>query len=108
MPKIDNGYSYGMNALIALDQLLNAVLGGSCDETLSSRTHRMARLSRDKRRSRLTVGWAYFEKIVDTIFWLDKGELGEGHCLLSYQVEMLRGHLPKAMVRASILMEEPF
>ena len=32
--------SYGKNLLIALDQLLNALIGGFCDETLSSRSYR--------------------------------------------------------------------
>ena len=31
---------YGKNLLIAVDQLVNAILGGYCDETLSSRSYR--------------------------------------------------------------------
>lgn len=34
---------YIKNVLIAIDQLFNAVIGGYCDESLSSRCYRWAR-----------------------------------------------------------------
>lgn len=84
-----NGYTYLMNLLLALDQLLNALLGGSCDETLSSRTYRMARTKGGS--------WAMFERFVNALFWRDVDDQGRRHCELSYLVEMARGHLPKAL-----------
>ena len=86
---MSNGYSYWLNLLIAMDQLLNALLGGACDETLSSRTYRMARVKGG--------GWAVFERFVNALFWCDVDEQGRRHCELSYLVEMTRGHLPKAL-----------
>lgn len=60
--------------LIALDQLLNAVLGGWADESLSSRAWRESpRLAR----------------VIDAIFWFDKD-----HCFESYINEQLRMQLP--------------
>ena len=60
--------------LIALDQLLNAVLGGWADETLSSRSYR--------EKPRLA-------KFIDTLFWFDKD-----HCYESYVSEQLRMQMP--------------
>jgi hypothetical protein len=91
---MDNGYSYGLNLLLVLDQLLNALLRGSCDETLSSRTYRMARIKGGN--------WARFERLVNIVFWRDV--LGsQRHCELSYLVEMAGGHMPKAMRRKLLL-----
>lgn len=90
----ENGYSYTMNNLIALDQQLNALLGGSPDETLSSRTYR---------RSQSNQGWRVAEKVIDILFFFDKGKNGEGHCELAYLVEMAHGHMPKAMVRDMLI-----
>jgi hypothetical protein len=103
---MENGYSYVMNALISLDQMMNAVLGGSCDETLSSRAYRMANISEEGEGSLGAGWWSAFEKVVDTLFWFDRGPLGEGHCMLAYQVEMRHGHLPKSMSRAILMRSE--
>lgn len=97
----ENGYSFWMNLFIAVDQLLNAILKGSCDETLSSRTYRMAQIS--KQAGKTTGLWIMFEKLVDKVFWLDVGKNGERHCQLSYLVEMERGHLPPTMYRDLLL-----
>jgi len=91
----DNSYPYLLNVLIALDQLLNAAILGSCDETLSSRTYRMARIREG--------GWASFERLVNLLFWRDVDATGRRHCELSYLVEMTHGHLPKAMVRGVLV-----
>jgi hypothetical protein len=91
---MDNGYSYGLNFLLALDQFFNSLLRGSCDETLSSRTYRMARIKGGN--------WARFERLVNAIFWRDV--VGrQRHCELSYLVEMVGGHMPKAMRRKLLL-----
>jgi uncharacterized protein (DUF58 family) len=92
--KVDNGYAYCLNLLIALDQLLNALLGGACDETLSSRTYRMAR--------RKGGGWRIFEKGVNTLFWFDTDSEGRQHCELAYRVEARRGHVPREFVKAPL------
>lgn len=90
----DNGYSYLINALIALDQGFNAILNGSCDETLSSRTYRMARTKGGN--------WLRFENLVNRLFWKDfVGE--KRHCELSYLVEMNHGHMPKAIARGLLM-----
>jgi hypothetical protein len=94
---LENGYPYIKNGLIALDQLLNALLGGACDETLSSRTYRMARIRGG--------GWADFECLVNTLFYSDReGEIR--HCELSYMVEMASGHMPKALRREMLRIQE--
>ena len=92
---MDNGHSYLINALLAADQLLNAVLGGACDETLSSRTYRMARIKGG--------AWAAFERLVNALFWRDVDDQGRRHCELSYLVEMQSGHMPKVLIRTKIL-----
>ena len=64
--------TYPLQILVALDQLLNALLGGWCDETLSSRAWR--------------EGW---HKPIDLLFWWDTD-----HCFESYISERLRLQLP--------------
>lgn len=64
--------------LIALDQLINAALGGFADETLSARLWRKQHPA---------------HKLVDAIFFWDR-QGPTRHCQLSYEAEMLRHHLP--------------
>ena len=73
---------YIKNVLIALDQLLNALIGGWCDETLSSHAYRM-----DVERNRKTV-----RRIIDTVLFFD----GD-HCYQSYLSEIERRQLPPNM-----------
>lgn len=61
-------------ALIALDQLANAICGGWADETLSSRAYRES---------------PRVEKFINTLFFWDKD-----HCYESYVSEQLRTQLP--------------
>lgn len=91
---LENGYSYWMNGLLALDQGLNALLAGSCDETLSSRTYRKAREAEERGAPTL---WCDFEVVVDALFFWDKGGNGERHCQLANMAEMMAAHMPKAM-----------
>ena len=79
---------------IALDQLLNTVLAGWADETLSARTYRSARRDGGGR-------WALAERVIDALFtwqdWLVKhrGEWkGARHCQRAYWHEQARLHLP--------------
>jgi len=64
--------------LIALDQLINTLLGGYADETLSARFWR-------------TKHPAYHW--VDKLFFWDHKGL-QGHCELSFESEVMRRQLP--------------
>lgn len=73
--------SYVLSVLISIDQLLNALLAGYPDETLSSRAYRC----RHKKR------WAIAEKVINAIFFWDRqGDIR--HCELSFMGEK---HLPQ-------------
>lgn len=72
----------GIQVLIAVDQLINTLLGGLADETLSSRAYRH---SRDGSRK-----WP--EKLINTLFFWQKD-----HCKTAYESELNRNHLPKGM-----------
>lgn len=74
--------TYGKRVLIGADQLLNTLLGGWPDETLSSRAYRW---ERDGVRS-----WP--RRIVDAVFFLDPD-----HCRTSYESEILRRQCPPEM-----------
>lgn len=72
---------------IALDQVLNTLLGGLADETLSARAHRM-RVKRHKY-------WGWTANAIDALFFWQKDELGQrNHCERSYESEITRRHLP--------------
>lgn len=62
--------------LIAIDQMLNAFLGGMADETISARVHRN--------------DWRRVERLID---WLMRDP---GHCRRAYTAELLREHFPKS------------
>lgn len=65
---------------ISVDQVLNTLLAGWADETLSSRAYRC---QEDK------VRWKIVRKIIDIIFfWQDR------HCMNSFINEIERMHLP--------------
>lgn len=66
---------YLFNVLIALDQLGNAVCGGSPDETISAHAHR--------------AGWTRREALIN---WLFNDPY---HCERSYFSELKRGQLPR-------------
>ena len=73
---------YLLNVAIALDQLANAFLLGSPDETLSSRAYRTDRDGR--------VFGKFFRPVIDTIFfWQDR------HCYQSYLAEVQRKQYSK-------------
>lgn len=78
--------------LIAVDQLANAVLAGSPDETLSARAHRSAVLdSKPKRR------WVIARSIINSLFFLQ-----DDHCRDSYDSEAKRRQLPGHYSREAI------
>lgn len=75
----------GLQVLIAIDQLINTLLGGYADETLSSRAWRH---KLDGSRS-----WPCWI-INHLFFWQDN------HCRASYESELERHHLPPALRNA--------
>lgn len=75
-------WAYSKNILIALDQLLNTIFAGSCDETLSSRAWRL-----EQERGRK---WPRF--LIDAILFFDTD-----HCYQSYLSEIERKQLPPSM-----------
>ncbi len=69
---------------IAVDQLVNALLSGSSDETLSARAYRCSALrARPKRR------WVLARWLIDCLFFFQSN-----HCRLAYESELNRKHLP--------------
>ena len=71
--------TYGKRTLIALDQLLNTLLGGWPDETLSSRAWRW---EKDGVRS-------CPRRFIDMLFFLD-----QNHCSESFDSERLGRQMP--------------
>ena len=69
----------GFQVLVALDQVVNTLIGGWADETLSSRAYR-----HKKDGSRLWPAW-----IIDHIFFWQ-----EEHCRSAYESELERTQLP--------------
>ena len=93
--------SWGYNVAIGVDQLLNAVLAGSPDETFSARCHRSR--VRDVAAESEKERWIVLESIVDMLFlpqdWLvrRRGEwTGARHCERAYLAEIARKHFPPA------------
>ncbi len=86
-------WEYFKRILVSLDQLLNTLLGGYEDETLSSRIFRAY-----SRNSRLGI---VLMNIVDTMFFFDTLETASGrvagHCEKSYMYELQRMDLPPEM-----------
>jgi hypothetical protein len=68
-----------LNVAIALDQLVNALCGGSPDETLSARCWRL----------RAGSPYKYLRPVIDAIFFWQTS-----HCEASYQSEVMRSQLP--------------
>lgn len=65
---------------IAFDQLINTVVGGMADETISARAHRKS--VKSKR-------WAFMKCAIDTIFFWQKD-----HCYQSFVSELHRKQMP--------------
>ena len=75
--------TYLFNVLVALDQVLNTLLAGYADETLSSRAHRAYVKNKP---------FKFFRYIINTIFWWQTD-----HCLEAYNYEKRRQDLPPEM-----------
>ena len=76
-----NNLSYGKSILIAIDQLINALLGGWPDETLSSRAYRLS-----------VAGRCNFLRIC--IDWIASLFNDKNHCEESFRSERLGKQLP--------------
>ena len=73
---------YWFNVAVAFDQLLNALFGGTCDETLSSRAHRL-KIERGRKLPSMLINALFF--------WQTD------HCKEAYESELERLHLPPQM-----------
>lgn len=74
-------HSNSKGIAIAIDQLINALLWGYADETLSARVWRNRELNK---------GWARALAIINCIFFWQ-----QNHCKSAYESELERKHLPK-------------
>lgn len=72
-----------LQILIAFDQLINALLWGYADETLSARAYRHAEIKKDRQ-------WPM--KLINGLFFWQ-----ENHCEQAYMSEIERAHLPPSM-----------
>jgi hypothetical protein len=73
--------SQTLEILIALDQLLNTVFGGDCDEMLSARAFRKAHFD-------LSNYWNFIKNAIDFVFfWQDN------HCYKCFKTEYERRQL---------------
>ena len=73
-----------LNIAIALDQLVNVLMAGAPDETLSSRAHRM--------RVKGHRYWGWTANAIDGIFFWQRG-----HCEAAYKAEQSRLQQPPAL-----------
>jgi len=73
--------TYLLHNAIAVDQMFNTLLGGSPDETLSSRAYRTEQ-------QRKLFG-RFFRPLIDLLFFFDPL-----HCYTSYLAESTRRQLP--------------
>jgi hypothetical protein len=64
---------------VAVDQLANAILGGYCCETLSSRCWRL----------REYKPYAYLRPVIDRLFFWQPA-----HCKASYEAQVARRNVP--------------
>lgn len=78
--------TYLWNNLIAFDQQLNTLLGGSPDETLSARAYRVERKSR--------LWGVLLRPVIDAIFFVLTLGKERDHCRQAYESEQSRQHLP--------------
>lgn len=77
------------HVLIALDQLFNALLMGSADETLSSRVHRNNLNAFDTSLFN-RVRWKLLKCLINLIFFWEKD-----HCRSSFLAELNKKHWRK-------------
>lgn len=73
---------------VAADRQINALLGGSAEETMSSRAYRM--------RVKGVRHWRWFAYFIDLLFWWQRDDKGKrDHCQRSHRHQLaLRGRVP--------------
>lgn len=77
---------YVINLLCAIDQLLNAVCGGWCDETMSAHFYRLHRDGKP---------WGWLMRPVDLLFaWQTLHPGAIGHCHSAWLKELERYQMP--------------
>lgn len=76
--------NYLGNVAVAFDQLINAICGGSCDESISAHAYRLWVRERP-------LGW--LKPVIDALFFWQKAP--GGHCQRAYDRERARYYLPK-------------
>lgn len=73
--------SWPLRFLLWLDRTINVLIGGSFNETLSARAHRMDVKDHPY--------WGWTAGFIDTLFfWQD------GHCRKQWEYEQLRAQMP--------------
>jgi len=68
--------TYILQVLLGIDQLVNTLLGGYADESISSRCWRLRNKS---------SFWSFMRVLVDTLFFFQTN-----HCQKAYESEQLR------------------
>lgn len=77
---------YVVNLACALDQFVNAVFAGWCDETMSSHAYRLWRDGKP---------WGFLMRVYDVLFFWQPQERGViGHCHGAYLKEQKRYQSP--------------
>lgn len=84
--------TYFHNVGIAVDQLVNAGLGGYPDETMSSRTWRLSLRYTLQGKKRYWYAGA-LRRLIDLIF----RPCGANHCQKAYEAELTRKHCPSTI-----------
>lgn len=91
--------SWGHEVFVAVDQVVNAILAGYADETISARSYRLGRRDSDAGVwGRWRVSWV----VVDVLFYWQDAYLRvstgrwpvKGHCERAYDQEFSRLQLP--------------
>ena len=80
---LKNFWKYLLNVLIAFDQLVNTLLGGMPDETISAECFRKSQLKGH-----------YFYKILKFILDVCLSPIRQDHCEQAYLSEVCRKQLP--------------
>lgn len=75
--------NYLGNVAVAFDQFVNALCGGSCDESISAHAYRLHRDGKP---------WGFLRPVIDWLFSWQKAE--GGHCQRAYERERARFYLP--------------
>ena len=87
LPMTDS-ITYWGNLAIGFDQFVNALFGGSHEETISAAAWRLGEIRGWKR-------WRYFRLFIDFLFCWQEKVNGKGHCQQAFDSELERKYLAK-------------